>query len=645
MNFAKRRKAPVNVPFSQLSQEWRDWVINGDPDYGKDEAHKWPRAWYGVKGYFRWLESKAYKMHVRVLLSRYRIYKTCPDCHGARFQPDALLYKVGESTIADFYSLTVQGALEFVEILAKHNWKPKRSDPISLALGEVKSRLTFLNDAGLGYLALDRPTRSLSGGETERVNLTACLGSRLVNTLFVLDEPSVGLHPRDTARLVRIIEQLRDAGNTVVVVEHEPIVMRAADQIVELGPGHGESGGNLVFQGTFKEIVRAPKSLTGDYLSGRKRIKNPKRRPVKRGADGRLVLRDANLHNLKNLTVEIPLGRFVCITGVSGSGKSTLVADVLAPAVAAKLKDPTAQAAVSKDRDEDEAPDANPLGSVTVEGWEKLGRVVAVDQSSLGRTPRSNPAVYIGAFDDIRAFFAETESARQQGLSASAFSFNSAQGQCERCRGAGFEKIEMQFLSDIFIRCPDCNGRRYREHILKIVAESGARKWSIADLLDASVDEAIDFLSHFPDSRHAASAARSMKLLQETGLGYLRAGQPINTLSGGESQRLKLVNHLAQAGDHAGAPILFIFDEPTTGLHFDDVRVLLQVFQRLVDAGHSVLVIEHNVDVIKSADWIIDLGPEAGEEGGRIVAEGTPEQIAATKGSHTGAALASDGCR
>ena len=641
MKFARRRKVPVDVPFSQLSQERRDWVINGDLDYGKDEAHKWPRAWYGVKGYFRWLESKAYKMHVRVLLSRYRIYKTCPDCHGTRFQPDALLYRVGDRTIADFYRLTVKDALQFVESLAREVKRPKKSDPVSLALGEVKSRLAFLNDAGLGYLALDRPTRSLSGGETQRVNLTACLGSRLVNTLFVLDEPSVGLHPRDTARLVRIIEQLRDAGNTVVVVEHEPIVMRAADQIVELGPGHGESGGNLVFQGTFKEITRAPKSLTGDYLNGRKQIETPRRRPVKPGKNGKLILRDASLHNLKNLTVEIPLGRFVCVTGVSGSGKSTLVTDVLAPAVAAKLKDPSAQPAVSKDkdRDEDDAPDANPLGSVAVEGLENLSSVVVVDQSSLGRTPRSNPAVYIGAFDDIRAFFGETESARQQGLSASAFSFNSGQGQCERCRGAGFEKIEMQFLSDIFIRCPDCNGRRYREHILKIVAEAGPRKWSIADLLDASVDEAIDFLLSFPQSRYAAAAARSMKLLQEAGLGYLRAGQPINTLSGGESQRLKLVNHLAQVGDSTGAPILFIFDEPTTGLHFEDVRVLLKIFQRLVDAGHSVLVIEHNIDVIRSADWIIDLGPEAGEEGGRIVAEGTPEQIAAAKGSHTGAAL------
>jgi excinuclease ABC subunit A len=643
MKFGRRCKAPVDVPFSELSQKWRDWVIDGDPDYGKDKAHEWPRAWYGVKGYFRWLESKAYKMHVRVLLSRYRVYKICPDCHGARFQPESLLYRVEARTIADFYGLTVKRALEFVETLISQLRRTKTSDPIALSLGEVCARLAFLNDAGLGYLALDRPTRSLSGGETERVNLTACLGSRLVNTLFVLDEPSVGLHPRDTARLVRIIEQLRDAGNTVVVVEHEASVMRAADQIIELGPGHGESGGEMVFQGTFKEIQRAPKSLTGAYLSGRRKIEIPKRRPVASGPDGKLFLRNAKLHNLKNLTVEFPLGRFVCVTGVSGSGKSTLVTDVLAPAVAAKLKEPAALAARVKDRDEDDAPEMNNLESATVEGWESLSRVVAVDQSLLGRTPRSNPAVYIGAFDDIRAFFAQTDAARQQGLGPSAFSFNSAQGQCERCRGAGFEKIEMQFLSDIFIRCPECNGRRYRAHILEIVAESGARKWSIADLLDAPVDDAIGFLEKFTESRPAAAAARSLKLLQEAGLGYLRVGQPINTLSGGESQRLKLVNHLAQVREHAGPPILFIFDEPTTGLHFEDVRVLLQVFQRLVDAGHSVLVIEHNVDVIKSADWIIDLGPEAGEEGGGIVAVGRPEQIAATKASHTGAALLAGG--
>jgi excinuclease ABC subunit A len=777
--FAKLRQVPLNVPFRDLSKKFQDWVIDGDPGYGADKAHEWPRAWYGVKGYFRWLESKAYKMHVRVLLARYRRYETCPDCHGTRFQPETLLYTIPapgggkEMALPDFYRLNVQQALEFVNSLLAGRQRAKVSDPLALALEEVRSRLGFLDDSGLGYLSLDRMTRSLSGGETERVNLTACLGSRLVNTLFVLDEPSVGLHPRDTARLVRIVRQLRDAGNTVVLVEHEAAVMRAADQIIDLGPGHGESGGEVVFQGTCEEILRSPNSLTGQYLSGKKQIAPPPRRPVSLSkqpmiagrakrqslAVGRvvlcppgeaavtsvplpfpdggqrsarptlrlppvgdalqggaaLVIRNANLHNLKNLTVQIPLGRFVCVTGVSGSGKSTLVREVLLPALQERLAaNPPAQPTKGDEESpdtksssdpnpnlnlnpnpnpnpEDDPPDSKPppANTTVLEGWEHLARVAAVDQSLLGRTPRSNPAVYIGAFDDIRALFAQTPAASQRGLSASAFSFNSAQGQCERCRGAGFEKIEMQFLSDIFVRCPDCDGRRYRPHILEVKAAPvaqpsrlrvpaasrrrakptppAARALNIAELLESTVDDAIQFLNHFADSRPAQRAAASLQLLQEVGLGYIRLGQPINTLSGGESQRLKLVSHLALQSSAAflGArssrplpsasrrrnlptktdpaaekPTLFIFDEPTTGLHFDDVRVLLKVFQRLATAGHSVLAIEHNLDVIKSADWLIDLGPEGGEEGGQIVVEGTPEQVAATPESHTGTALA-----
>ena len=726
LKFAKLRRVPVDVAFRDLPKEWQDWVVEGEPGYGQDKAHEWPRAWYGVKGYFRWLESKAYKMHVRVLLARYRKYNTCPDCHGARFQPEALLYRIDETevlriancglridgtdsgggglTLADFYRLPVTEALRFVDGLIAGRPGAKASDPRRLALNEVRSRLAFLLDAGLGYLCLDRMTRSLSGGETERVALTSCLGSRLVNTLFVLDEPSVGLHARDTARLVGIVRQLRDAGNTVVVVEHEASVMRAADQIIDLGPGHGASGGEVVFQGTYQEILRAPQSLTGQYLAGKKRIEIPARRPVslrggqskqKSGVDGpALILRRASLHNLKDLTVEIPLGRLVCVTGVSGSGKSTLVRDVLLPALRERLAGETpgpqdeeqaGETHISGGhgqplQDEAEAGEkegveraAPPAGAV-LEGWEHLGRVVAVDQSLLGRTPRSNPAVYIGAFDEIRELFARTAAAGQRGLKASAFSFNSAQGQCERCRGAGFEKIEMQFLSDVYVRCPDCNGRRYRAHILEITVESGGRRrWNIADLLEATVDEAIEFLNGFGQSRHAARAAASLKLLQELGLGYVRLGQPINTLSGGESQRLKLVSHLAEGGlrkdgtDADGGadqrrsqttagggvdgtaegrkaegrekPALFIFDEPTTGLHFEDVRVLLKVFQRLAGAGHSLLVIEHNLDVIKSADWVIDLGPEGGDGGGRIVAQGTPKEVAASPQSHTGKAL------
>jgi len=727
MKFCKLRKVPINVPFHDLSQKWQDWVINGDPNYGKDKQHEWPRAWYGVKGYFRWLESKSYKMHVRVLLSRYRSYTPCPDCHGRRFQPEALLYKIAiddlpstpytrkksdetpsngsanpksQISLADFYQLPVRDAFRFIEQLAARH-SVKKSDPLGLVLNEVRARLGFLNDVGLGYLTLDRPTRSLSGGETERVNLTTCLGTRLVNTLFVLDEPSVGLHPRDTARLVRILEQLRDAGNTVVVVEHEASVMRAANQIIDLGPGHGATGGQIVFQGPFAAILKSPASLTGQYLSGKRRIEIPARRSVRltssplnrseplalREYSPRynakttsentpiLTLSHATLHNLQDLIVEIPLARFVCITGVSGSGKTTLAREVLLPLLNSKFKGAAPTPADSENSNDDSESDSNSQlptpNSPTLKGWESLGRVVLVDQSTLGKTPRSNPAVYIGAFDDLRELFAQAELARQRGLGASAFSFNSTQGQCERCRGAGFEKIEMQFLSDVYIRCPDCGGRRYRAHILDVKLAGSASElpsvpqqakssgkpaprparrektarteWSIADLLEATVDDAIRVLSSFSKVPAGRRAVHSLKLLQEVGLGYLRLGQPINTLSGGESQRLKLVSHLAEferRNDANAKPTLFMFDEPTTGLHFDDIRVLLKVFQRLVDAGHSLLVIEHNLEVIKCADWIVDLGPEAGAKGGRVVVEGAPGTVAACAESHTGRALA-----
>ncbi|MEO5802334.1 MAG: excinuclease ABC subunit UvrA, partial [Verrucomicrobiota bacterium] len=699
IKFCKLRKVPTNIPFKDLPRKFQDWVIEGDPGYGKDSAHEWPRAWYGVKGYFRWLESKAYKMHVRVLLSRYRAYQTCVDCGGTRFKPDTLGFTISDLrftsgthsqssianrqskiNIAQFYQFSIQEALRFVETIYAQRKNLKSSDPLTLALNEVRSRLNFLDEVGLGYLTLDRATRTLSGGETERVNLTTCLGSGLVNTLFVLDEPSVGLHARDTERLIKILQRLRDAGNTVVVVEHESSVMRAADQIVDLGPGHGESGGELVFQGTFGEILKSKASLTGKYLSGKKKIEVPERRAVNRAAsillvendDGNcqqdagstLFLRGANVHNLKNLSIEIPLGRFVCISGVSGSGKTTLIRDVLLPGLERNFKkQETGDRRQDSEDGEEDSEIRNPKSEIQISGWQNLGRVVLVDQSPLGKTPRSNPAVYIGAFDDIRELFAQTDLAKQRGLTASAFSFNSAQGQCEKCRGAGFEKIEMQFLSDIFIRCPDCNGRRYRLHILEIKLSSkfkvqssksirrstldsqlSTSSWSIADLLEATVDETIDFLASFSESRHAQRASESLKLLQEVGLGYLRLGQPINTLSGGESQRLKLVSHLAEfqiqeARSEEGKPSLFLFDEPTTGLHFEDVRVLLKVFQRLVNIGHSVVVIEHNLDVIKSADWVIDLGPEAGDCGGQIVSEGTPETVSLCLESYTGQAL------
>ncbi len=742
LNEAGRNKCPLNVPFRDLPEKWQRWVVDGDPGYGKDKEHEWPNAWYGVKGYFRWLESKAYKMHVRVLLSRYRAYTKCPTCDGQRFQPEALLFRLpiadfgipiekpspglrppspsrtgrghGEGfggnirtdslaqgdaapettarkseirnqksqiTLSDFYLLPVRDALGLVDALAAQH-RASANDPLALALQEVSARLGYLDEVGLGYLTLDRATRTLSGGETARVNLTSCLGSRLVNTLFVLDEPSVGLHPRDTDRLVKVLHRLRDQGNTVVVVEHESNVMRAADQIIDLGPGHGESGGDLVFQGTLDEMLRPvgraslpgksrkvgngnspdtdarpTASLTADYLSGRKSAAQPKHRPIS-GKPGvpRLTLAHATRHNLHDVTVEIPLQSFVCVSGVSGSGKSTLIRDILMPLLEERLgREEDAPASTSdddKEKDSDGEKDSL-VTSATLSGHEALGRVVLVDQTALGRTPRSNPAVYIGAFEDLRELFAQTDLAQQRGLNASAFSFNSAQGQCERCRGAGFEKIEMQFLSDVFVRCPDCDGRRYRGHILEVklssighqesrIANPSALEWSIADLLDATVDNAIGFLDGLPAAKSVLRARKSFALLQDIGLGYLRLGQPINTLSGGESQRLKLVRHLADFESRASKsdkPTLFLFDEPTTGLHFEDVRILIGVFQRIVDAGHSVLVVEHNLDVIRSADWVIDLGPDAGDEGGRVVAEGTPEEIMSVSKSRTGEAL------
>jgi excinuclease ABC subunit A len=635
---------PMDVPFERLSKKHQDLVIDGDPDYGKDEEHEWPRAWYGVKGYFRWLESKAYKMHVRVLLSRYRAYTMCPDCRGARFQPETLLYKAstahGLMTLAEFYQLPVDQAHEIAGSLKL----PASAGHADIALQEVRARLQYLVDVGLGYLTLDRPTRSLSGGETERVNLTTCLGTKLVNTLYVLDEPSVGLHARDTERLVQILKALRDAGNTVVVVEHEASVMRAADRIVDIGPGHGEAGGEIVFNGSFADLRRNRRSLTGQYLSGARRIEIPERRVVDDDTE-RLVIAGATRHNLKNVTVEIPLGRFVCLTGVSGSGKTTLAREVLVPQLEARLS----QRCVAEGDETEENGEAEEESGAegTMSGHGALRQVVLVDQSALGRTPRSNPAVYIGAFDSIRDLFGQTELAQQRGLGPSAFSFNSSQGQCERCRGAGFEKIEMQFLSDVFIRCPECNGRRYRAHILEVKLRAGLpnepmRDWSIADLLDATVDAAVLVLMSYADKASARRAIGRLKLLQDVGLGYLRLGQPINTLSGGESQRLKLVRHLAEIldqGFETCGPALFVLDEPTTGLHFEDVRVLLEVLQRLVSAGNSLLVIEHNLEVIKCADWVIDLGPDAGDKGGEVVACGTPEEIVACEESHTGRAL------
>jgi len=675
LKFCKRRGVPMDVPFRELSAENQRWVVEGDPGYGSDPEHEWPHAWYGVKGYFRWLESKSYRMHYRVFLARYRAYDPCPACQGNRFQPDALLYRMegtpggggeGGITLADYYRLTVSRALGLVRqfTLPSHLGRVA-GESLRTVWREVEARLAFLEEVGLGYLTLDRPTKTLSGGETERVNLTTCLGAHLVNSLFVLDEPSVGLHPRDTARLVRILRRLRDAGNTVVVVEHEAEVMRAADHLVDLGPGRGEAGGHIVFQGNWAELMRHPDSLTGAYLSGRARIGGGRARVCAR-EDAALTVHVRHRHNLRNERFRFPLGKLVCVTGVSGSGKTTLIQDVLLPLLqekfAASSVAPETPGSGEGGEESENLADSAEDGLGEVHGWEVLSGVVWVDQSALARTPRSNPSGYVGAWDDIRRLFALSDDAVREELDLGSFSFNSSRGQCERCRGAGYEKVEMQFLSDLFIRCPACEGKRFRPHVLKarVRPSSSHPGWNAAEMLEATVDEAVAFLELFEHCRPAAAAARRLLLLQSIGLGYLRLGQPLNTLSGGESQRLKLVGHLAEAAERTGAarklqlgdenakdhsspasqaPLLFLIDEPTTGLHFDDVRLLLAVLQRLVDAGHSLVVVEHHLGVLQAADWILDLGPEAGDAGGRVVVEGPPEAVAACLESHTGRAL------
>lgn len=640
LRFCTKRKVPADVPFNKLSAAHQKWVMEGDEGYGTSPEKEWPKAWYGVKGYFRWLESKAYKMHVRVLLSRYRSYTECETCKGARFQPETLLYKLTTQkgniyTISSFLQLSVEAALHAVREMKRPGGK---NHPVTLALNEIQARLEFLSEVGLGYLTLDRPTRTLSGGETERVNLTTCLGSRLVNTLFVLDEPTVGLHPRDTERLIRILHRLRDTGNTVVVVEHEPSVMRACDQIVDIGPGHGEEGGRVTYQGPCSLLLKSPYSLTGKYLSGKLKIDRNQRRSPDEAP--RLTLENAALHNLRNITVEIPLHRFVCVTGVSGSGKTTLVRHLLYPLLARYIDN---EGGTEGSTEEEETKREPALAQARLAGHENITKVVLVDQSGITRTPRSTPAVYTGALDPLRELFARKAGA-DTAMKASAFSFNSAEGQCQKCRGAGFEKIEMQFLSDVFIRCPECHGRRYRPHVLEIKLAGSLKgrqvQWSIADFLEAPVDEAIEFLSTQVPNKHVGETVRALGALQQVGLGYLRLGQPINTLSGGECQRLKLAYYLGQENmGRGGGHTLFIFDEPTTGLHFDDVRILIDVFQKLVERGQSVLVVEHNTELIKCTDWVIDLGPEGGAAGGQIVAAGIPEDIARTKSSFTGHAL------
>ncbi len=607
--FTRKRGIPTDVPFAELSAEHQAYVIDGEPGYGEENGKEWPRYWYGVKGFFRWLEKTTYKMHVRVFLSRFRTYNVCPDCGGSRLQPEALCWKWRGRTLPELYRMPV-GVL--AALLREPGPEGSSDGPAGaaardLALEAMLTRLGYLEQVSLGYLTLDRPSRTLSGGEVERVNLTSCLGTSLVDTLFVLDEPSVGLHPRDIDRLIAIIRSLTRAGNTVVVVEHDEAMIRAADHVIEVGPEPGAGGGRIVFEGPVAGLLRSPSSITGAYLSGRRAVPVPPvRRPVGGAAGPRLLLEGATKHNLKELDVSIPLGRLVCLSGVSGSGKSTLLDNVIYQGLLERRRQ------LAED----------PASIREVSGDGGLGDIVLVDQSPVARTPRSNPALYTGAWELIRGLYAQTPAAQAAGFSDSSFSFNSGDGRCDHCLGLGYERIEMQFLSDVFVPCPVCDGRRFKPEVLAI-SWSGL---SIAALLETPVSAAIPLFG-------ANEAVRTrLEALEAVGLGYLALGQPLNTLSGGESQRLKLVRYLGQFGGgeapEAAAGALLLLDEPTTGLHRHDVGVLLQALHRLVDRGHSVVVIEHNLDVLKSADWILEIGPGAGEQGGRIVAEGTPESVA-----------------
>jgi excinuclease ABC subunit A len=598
----------VHLPFEELPESDRKFVIEGESGADLTSEELWENnRWYGIDGFFKWMEKRTYKMHIRVFLSRYRAYKPCLSCNGGRFQPETLNYRLpvpgNPMTLPEIAAAPVS---RLSPLLA--DMPLPEGDAGALMLREqITSRLGYLEAVGLGYLTLDRATKTLSGGEIERVNLTTCLGASLVNTLFVMDEPSVGLHPRDVGKLLEIMRALRDKGNTLLVVEHEEAVIRSADHIVDLGPGRGLEGGDLMFSGPLTELPSSKDSLTAAYLRGDKSIGLPKKR---RKPKQWIEIKGIRHHNLDRLDVKFPLGLFCCVTGVSGSGKSSLVRDVL-------YRNLTSAAA-----EEGEA--AGRCRSI--KGGEELSDVVMVDQSPLSKTPRSTPAVYLGVFDGIRELFGMEDEAIAAGMSPSAFSFNSGQGRCDRCAGLGFEKVEMQFLSDLFLRCPECEGKRYQERVLAI----RHRGKSIHDILEMSAREAIAFFRKGPK---ADSICGPLQLLADVGLDYLKLGQPLNVLSGGESQRLKLAARLA---GHEPGGALLIFDEPTTGLHVDDVAILLKAFERLVAEGNSLVVIEHNLDVIKTADWVIDIGPEAGDDGGRLVVSGTPEEVAATEGSHTG---------
>ena len=593
--WAREQGIPSNVPWRQLGEEQRQRILEGDPEHD----------YHGVKGFFAWLERKKYKLHVRVFLSRYRGYATCPECGGTRLRPEARAVRIAERTITDVCKLTVKEARQFFSELRLSEAQMKVADKI---LEEICSRLQFLDEVGLDYLSLDRLTSTLSGGESQRIQLATSLGSHLVGALYVLDEPSIGLHPRDTRRLIDILKSLRDLGNTVLVVEHDPDTIEAADRVIDLGPGAGELGGKLLFSGTYQEILRDAKSITGRYLSGELRIPVPN---VRHKPAGRFLrLYGATLHNLKNVDAMVPLGTLTVVTGVSGSGKSTFVHDVLYKALLAKKNGATEKEFCDR-----------------LDGDYQVKDVVIVDQSPIGRTPRSNPATYLKAFDSIREVFADTPDAKRRGYTAGHFSFNVPGGRCETCQGDGTVTVEMQFLADVELVCEECRGTRFKSSVLEVHYHGR----NVHDVLQMTVREALAFFVNVP------KVTAKLRVLHEIGLGYLRLGQSGTTLSGGEAQRLKLAAHLTRTENQG---VLYILDEPTTGLHFDDIAKLLAAFRKLLESGASLLVIEHNLDVIKSADWLIDMGPEGGDLGGKIIATGTPEQVARNAQSHTGKFLA-----
>ena len=588
--FARNNSIDVKKPFADLSESERHTILYGT------------KGWRGVKGFFKWLETKKYKLHVRVFLAKYRGYTTCPDCEGQRLRQEARDVKIFGRSLPEVIAMSIRDAQVFFDELKLSEEREKIAEKLLL---EIRRRLNFLVEVGLDYLTLGRLAATLSGGEAQRIQLATNLGSLLVGTLYVLDEPSIGLHPRDNSRLIKILENLRDIGNTVLVVEHDEDTIRAADNLLDIGPYAGELGGNVVYEGNFEGLVSEPSSLTGRYLRGDAEIKIPqKRRPVTKR---KIKIKGAREHNLKDISVDIPLDMLVCITGVSGSGKSTLVHDVLYAGLKKKRGDWQSHVGFAKE----------------IVGDDQIEDIVLVDQSPIGRTPRSNPVTYIKAYDTIRELFSTTNLAKAKGYSPSDFSFNVPGGRCETCQGSGTVTIEMQFLADVELTCEDCRGMRFRQEILDVKYKGR----NIHEVLQMTIREAIIFF------KESAKLVGRLKVLEAVGLGYLRLGQSATTLSGGEAQRVKLAAHLAQK---TRSQTLFIFDEPTTGLHFDDINKLLAAFRALIDNGGSLVVIEHNLDVIKTADYVIDLGPEGGIGGGEVVAKGTPEEVAKIKGSFTG---------